>query len=83
MKQFELTLRFDVGDPSLTMDDIDNLLFEGGFDDALVSHNGTNLIMLSFNRAAINKDQATEAAIRAVTRALPMARLVGMLPCAN
>lgn len=38
MDVYEVELRFSVGEPALSMDDIDDKLYESGFGDALVGH---------------------------------------------
>ena len=38
MNIFNITIKFDLRDDNMSMYNIDDLLFEGGFDDAFVSH---------------------------------------------
>lgn len=57
---FEITIHLDVGDPSLSMDDIDDYLFEAGFDDAFICHNGRGAISVSLERAASTEKELFE-----------------------
>ena len=41
MRTFEFTLNYHLREVSLSMDDIDDRLFESGCDGALVAHSGT------------------------------------------
>jgi len=52
MELFEITIHLNVGDSSLSMDDIDDHLYEAGFDDAFISHNGKGAISVSIERVA-------------------------------
>ena len=52
MELFEITIHLNIGDSSLSMDDIDDHLYEAGFDDAFISHNGKGAITVSIERAA-------------------------------
>lgn len=42
IRTFEFTLNYYLREVSLSMDDIDDRLFESGCDDALVAHSGTS-----------------------------------------
>ena len=44
---YEIELRFCVGERSLSMDDIDDKLYEAGFGDALVGHGGEGIFVIS------------------------------------
>ena len=55
MDEFEVELRFSVGEPTLSMDEIDDKLYEIGFDDALVGHDGEGKVSILLNRQAANK----------------------------
>ncbi len=57
MKLFEISIHLNVGDLSLSMDDIDNRLYEAGFDDAFIGHNGKGAISVSIEREATNKEE--------------------------
>ena len=52
---FEVELRFSVGEPALSMDEIDDRLYEIGFDDALVGHDGEGKVSLSLRRQAASE----------------------------
>jgi plasmid maintenance system antidote protein VapI len=49
---FEITIHLNIGDSSLSMDDIEDHLYGAGFDDAFISHNGKGAITVSIERAA-------------------------------
>lgn len=57
MKLFEISIHLNVGDFSLSMDDIDNRLYEAGFDDAFIGHNGKGAISVSIEREAVRKEE--------------------------
>ena len=67
MNTFNITIKFDLRDDNMSMDNIDDLLFENGFDDAFVSHSGTGQIEIEISRNAETKDILTESIIRQVT----------------
>jgi hypothetical protein len=52
MKLFEIKVHLNVGDPSLSMDDFDDHLYEAGFNDDFISHNGKGAISVSLERTA-------------------------------
>ena len=52
---FEVELRFSVGEPALSMDEIDDKLYEIGFDDVLVGHDGEGKVSLSLSRQAASE----------------------------
>lgn len=52
---FEVELRFSVGEPALSMDEIDDKLYEIRFDDALVCHDGEGKVSLSLSRQAASE----------------------------
>lgn len=60
MEVFETTIYLNVGDASLSMDDIDDRLYEAGFDDAFINHNGKGAISVSIEREATNKEELLE-----------------------
>lgn len=47
---YEIELRFCVGERSLSMDDIDDKLYEAGFGDALVGHGGEGKVSITLSR---------------------------------
>lgn len=65
MDVFEVELRFCVGERSLSMDDIDDKLYEAGFEDALVGHGGEGRVSISLTRQA-----ASESELIGITRVL-------------
>lgn len=46
----KITIRLDVGDASLSMDEIDDRLYEAGFDDSFVTHGASSLVSISLER---------------------------------
>ncbi|GEM_PF-874683 len=60
MKLFEISIHLNVGDLSLSMDDIDNRLYEAGFGDAFIGHNGKGAISVSIEREAVRKEELIE-----------------------
>jgi hypothetical protein len=71
MNTFNITIKFDLRDDNMSMDNIDDLLFEGGFDDAFVSHSGTGQIEVEISRNAETEDILKESIIRQVSRLFP------------
>lgn len=71
MKEFDVTMTFDIGENDLSLDTIDDLLFEGGFDDALISHSGTRLIQIELRRSASSEDFLIKAVMRQVSEIFP------------
>lgn len=57
MPSHKITIRFNVGDTSLSMDEIDNRLYEAGFDDGFVTHNGKSLVSVSVERDSGSKSE--------------------------
>ena len=57
MPSHKITIRFNVGDTSLSMDEIDNRLYEAGFDDGFVTHNGKSLVSVSVERDSSSKSE--------------------------
>ena len=55
MDVFEVELRFSIGEPALSMDEIDDKLYEIGFDDTLVGHDGEGKVSLSLSRQAASE----------------------------
>lgn len=60
MKEFDITVAFDVGENTLSLDEIDDRLFEGGFDDALISHSGARFIKVELQRRATSERELIE-----------------------
>ena len=56
MKNFDVTVTIEIGETNLSLDEIDDLLFEGGFDDALTSHFDIRRIQIELRRNASSKD---------------------------
>lgn len=57
MKTFEVEMKFNVGDSDLSMDEIDDKLYEAGYGDAFVCHNGEGSVSITFSRKEISKFQ--------------------------
>ncbi|HAD70677.1 hypothetical protein NO989_00230 [Alteromonas sp. DY56-G5] len=76
MNTFNITIKFDLRDDNMSMDNIDDLLFENGFDDAFVSHSGTGQIEIEISRNAETKDILTESIIRQVTSLFPNSKFL-------
>jgi len=76
MKVYNITMKFDLGENDMSMDNIDDLLFEGGFEDAFVSHSGTGQIEIEVRRSAETKDILTESIIRQVTSLFSNSKLL-------
>tara|TARA_Y100001968_G_scaffold328041_1_gene374359 strand:+ start:3971 stop:4204 length:234 start_codon:yes stop_codon:yes gene_type:complete len=71
MKTFNVTIKFDLGESYMSRDNIDDLLFEAGFDDSLVSHSSTGQIAIEICRSAETKDILTDSIIRQVRSLFP------------
>lgn len=52
MNVYEIELRFCVEERSLSMDDIDDKLYEAGFGDALIGHGGEGKVSITLSRTA-------------------------------
>mgnify|MGYP001498539496 FL=1 len=76
MNTFNITIKFDLRDDNMSMDNIDDLLFENGFDDAFVSHSGTGQVEIEISRNAETKDILTESIIRQVTSLFPNSKFL-------
>ncbi len=57
MDVFEVELRFTVGKSALSMDEIDDKLYEIGFDDALVGHGGKGRVSIALSRQATSEGE--------------------------
>lgn len=80
MKTYQFALRFDVSECQLEQDQLDDLLFEAGCDDALVRHSRKGEIQIEFEREAENALEALTGARHQVLRALPNARVLEAKP---
>ncbi|MCG7645059.1 hypothetical protein MHM87_05580 [Alteromonas sp. Cnat3-28] len=76
MKNFDVTVTIEIGETNLSLDEIDDLLFEGGFDDALISHFDTRRIQIELRRNASSKDFLIEAVLRQVREIFPNSKLL-------
>nr|WP_286364790.1 MULTISPECIES: exonuclease domain-containing protein [Pseudoalteromonas] len=73
---YEATIKFEINDDSLTMDEIDDSLFEAGFDDAIVSHSGDGGIAIELSRDATSYTDLVESVIAEVMNAIPSAKVI-------
>lgn len=71
MKNFDVTVTIEIGETNLSLDEIDDLLFEGGFDDALISHFDARRIQIELQRRALSKDFLIDAVLRQVREIFP------------
>lgn len=55
MDIYEVELRFSVGEPALSIDAIDDILYDSGFDDALVGHGGGGKVSITLSRQATSE----------------------------
>ena len=76
MKNFDVTVTIDIGETNLSLDEIDDLLFEGGFDDALTSHFDIRRIQIELRRNASSKDFLIETVLRQVSEIFPNSKLL-------
>lgn len=72
----EASIKFEINDDSLTMDEIDDGLFEVGFDDAIVSHSGDGKIAIELSRNSTCYDNLVESVVAKVKNAIPSAKLI-------
>lgn len=73
---YEATIKFEINDDSLTMDEIDDSLFEVGFDDAIVSHSGDGRIAIEFSREATSYADLVESVVAKVMSTIPSAKVI-------
>lgn len=73
---YEATIKFEINDDSLTMDEIDDSLFEVGFDDAIVSHSGDGRITIELSREATSYADLVESVVAEVMNAIPSAKVI-------
>lgn len=72
----ETSIKFEINDDSLTIDEIDDALFEAGFDDAIVSHSGDGRIAIELCRDATSYEDLVESVVVEVTAAFPSAKVI-------
>ncbi|MBG24329.1 MAG: hypothetical protein CMF22_12870 [Idiomarinaceae bacterium] len=80
MNKYQFALRFDVSECQLEQGQLDDLLFEAGFDDALVRHSRKGEVQIEFEREAENAFEAFTSARDQVLRVLPKARILEAKP---
>ncbi|MCB4438068.1 hypothetical protein LHL20_17695 [Alteromonas sp. McT4-15] len=73
---YEATIKFEINDDSLTMDEIDDSLFDVGFDDAIVSHSGDGRIAIELSREAISFADLVESVVAEVMNVIPSAKVI-------
>lgn len=76
MNTFNITIKFDLRDDNMSMDNIDDLLFEGGFDDAFVSHSCTGQIEIEISRNGETEDILIEPIVRKVRGLFPNSKFL-------
>jgi inhibitor of KinA sporulation pathway (predicted exonuclease)/plasmid maintenance system antidote protein VapI len=72
----ETSIKFEINDDSLTIDEIDDALFEAGFDDAIVSHSGDGRIAIELCRDATSYEDLVESVVVEVTAAFPSTKVI-------
>lgn len=72
----EVVIRFEINNDSLTLDDIDDCLFEAGFDDAIISHSGGGTIAIELTRDAISHAKLVESVVATVMSVIPSAKVI-------
>ncbi|MEQ2355288.1 exonuclease domain-containing protein [Pseudoalteromonas piscicida] len=73
---YEATIKFEINDDSLTMDEIDDSLFDVGFDDAIVSHSGDGKIAIELSREATSYNDLVESVVAEIMNAIPNAKVI-------
>ena len=73
VNKYEVELKFSVGDNTLSMDEIDDKLYESGFDDALVGHDGEGKVSLSLSRQAASESALISSVQSLVKEIFPKA----------
>ncbi|MBT1063986.1 hypothetical protein KJY73_10400 [Bowmanella sp. Y26] len=76
----KFSLIFESGKRQLSLDDVDNALFDAGLDDVLVSHRGSGKFAFECSREAENPTSIQWSVVDAVKRAIPTAVLLGCQP---
>ncbi|MGJ8482410.1 helix-turn-helix transcriptional regulator [Pseudoalteromonas sp. SYSU M81236] len=72
----EAIIRFKINNDSLTLDDIDDCLFEAGFDDAIISHSGGGNIAIELCRKETNYKSLVASVVAQVTAVIPSAKII-------
>lgn len=72
----ETSIKFEINDDSLTIDEIDDALFEAGFDDAIVSHSGDGRIAIELSRDSTSYANLVESVVAEVMNAIPSAKVI-------
>ncbi|MFU2510097.1 hypothetical protein [Pseudoalteromonas sp. ASV78] len=72
----EIIIKFEINDDSLTMDEIDNSLFEVGFDDAIISHSGGGRIAIELSRDATSNADLVESVVAEIMNAIPSTKVI-------
>lgn len=80
MADYEYTLRFSLPPSERDADDLDERLFAGGCDDALIGIGRPGLLALDFTRRAASAREAMMSAVADVRRAVPGAELIEVSP---
>lgn len=73
---YEAIIKFEINDDSLTMDEIDDSLFDVGFDDAIVSHSDDGRIAIGLSRKATSYADLVESVVAEVMNAIPSAKVI-------
>lgn len=72
----EIIIKFEMNDDSLTMDEIDNRLFEVGFDDAIISHSDDGKLAIECSRDSTSYADLVESVVAEVKNAIPSAKVI-------
>ncbi|NRA81946.1 MAG: hypothetical protein HRU18_27435 [Pseudoalteromonas sp.] len=73
---FEIIIRFEINNDALTIDEIDDRLFEVGFDDAIVSHYEDGKIAIELCRESISHESLVASVAVQVKAAIPSSRVL-------
>lgn len=73
MNKYEVELKFSVGDSTLSMDEIDDKLFECGFGDALVGHGGDGKVSMTLSRKATSERELINSIQSLIQKIFPQA----------
>lgn len=73
---YDVIIKFEINDDSLTMDEIDDSLFEVGFDDAIISHSGDGRIAIELRREATSYADFVESVVAEVMNTIPSAKVI-------
>lgn len=69
-------MAFDIGENDLSLDEIDDRLFEGGFNDAFISHSNTRFIKIEIQRRDISECALIEAIVRKMCEIFPKSKRI-------